>query len=144
VEPDNNSVYVESIINASPEKVWKAWTEPALIKSWFGSDPNGRVLSAIAEVKPGGYFEISFEDGDQSKHTCSGTYQKVQWPTILTFSWQWRNEPGVESFIVLSLAREGNPTRMVLEHLNVGTHSKHDYVNGWLRTFKKLEKLMGD
>lgn len=96
---DNSSVSIETTIHSSIERVWEAWTNPTLIMNWFGSDPNGKVLKAELDVRPGGYFEVTFQDSDLTEHTCSGIYDEVQAMSKLTFSWQWKSESGIESFI---------------------------------------------
>ena len=138
-----DSVCIETILHASVEKVWEAWTEPSVIMKWFGSDPNGEVLRAKLEVRPGGSFEVTFRDSDQTEHTCSGIYSEVKKLSKLAFSWHWKSEPGVESFIVLLLTEEGQTTKMQFEHMNLGSGSKHNYVKGWQSTFLKLEQLLG-
>jgi len=140
---DNSSVFIETTFNNTIEKIWNAWTNPTQIMNWFGSDPKGKVLKAALDVRPGGKFEITFQDSDQTEHTCSGMYDEVLVLSKLTFSWQWKSEPGVESFIILLLTPEGKCTRMQFEHKNLGSHSKHDYTKGWQNTFSKLERLLG-
>ena len=136
------SIFVEKIINSPIECVWEAWTDPTLIMNWFGSDPQGKVLKAALDVRPGGNFEVSFQDADLTEHTCSGIYDEVQPLSKLTFSWQWESEPGVKSFIILLLIAEGQCTRMRFEHKNVGSTSKHNYARGWQDTFLKLERML--
>jgi uncharacterized protein YndB with AHSA1/START domain len=139
---DNISIFFETTFRNSIEKIWDAWTNPSLIINWFGSDREGKVLKAELDVQPGGYFEITFQDADLTKHTCSGIYHEVQAFSKLTFSWQWKSEPGVESFITLMLSPEGKYTRMQFEHKNLGSGSKHDYAKGWQNTFSKLHHLV--
>jgi uncharacterized protein YndB with AHSA1/START domain len=136
------SISIEKTINVPVEKVWYAWTDPALVMKWFGSDPNGKVLKAILDVRPGGYFEITFNDSDQTEHTCSGIYKDVQKFKKLTFSWMWKSEPDVESFVTLSFADKGNATQMQFDHSNTGNDSKHVYLKGWQDTFSKLERML--
>ena len=140
---DDSSIFLETTFNSSIEKVWEAWTNPNLIMNWFGSDPEGKGLKAELDVRQGGYFEITFQDSDLTEHTCSGIYDEVRILSKLTFSWRWKSEPGVESFITLLLTPEGNSTNMQFEHKNPGSGSKHDYAKGWQNTFLKLERLLG-
>jgi uncharacterized protein YndB with AHSA1/START domain len=142
-EIPEDSVFIETTIHASVEKVWGAWTEPAVIMKWFGSDPKGEVLSAKMDVRPGGSFEVTFKDSDQTEHTCYGIYNEIEKPGKLTFTWHWKSEPNAESFIVVLLIEEGRSTKMQFEHLNFGSGSKHNYVKGWQSTFSKLEQLLG-
>lgn len=127
---NKDTVLIETTIHAPIEKVWAAWTDQNIIQHWFGSDPNGEVLHAKLDVRPGGSFEVTFKDPDQTEHTCYGVYHEVKQLNRLTFTWHWKSEPGVESFIVF-------------EHRNVGTGSTHDYIKGWQSTFLKLERLIG-
>lgn len=138
---DNDTVTIEVAINAPIKNVWNAWTDPALI-NWFGSDPNGVVVSAKLDVRQGGRFEITFKDADQTEHTCSGVYVDVQEFNKLSFSWTWKNEPGVESLVTVALTSEGNTTRMLFQHAHVGTASMHNYLSGWQATFSKLERML--
>ena len=140
---DDSSISLETSFNSSIERVWEAWTNPIQVRNWFGSDPNGKVLEAELDVRPGGYFEVTFQDSDSTEHTCSGTYNEVQKPNKLTFSWQWKSEPGVKSFVIVLLTSEGNATKMQFEHKNLGSGSKHNYTKGWESTFSKLERLLG-
>lgn len=142
-EITKDSVFIETTIHESVEKVWEAWTEPSVIMKWFGSDPKGEVLSAKLDVRPGGSFEVTFKDFDQTEHTCNGIYNEIEKLCKLTFTWQWNSEPSVESFIVLLLTEEGKSTKMQFEHMNFGSGSKHNYEKGWQSTFLKLEQLLG-
>lgn len=143
-EPSKDALFIETKIDTSVEKVWEAWTEPSVIMKWFGSDPKGIVLSAKLDLRAGGSFEVVFKDGDQTEHTCYGIYTDIEKFSKLTFTWHWKSEPGVESFIVLQLTEEGKSTKMQFEHKNFGNGSKHDYVKGWQSTFVKLKQLLGD
>jgi uncharacterized protein YndB with AHSA1/START domain len=141
VETSDKSITIETIINSPVEKVWSAWTDPALILHWFGSDPNGVGVSAKLDVRRGGEFQVTFKDADQTEHTCSGVYLDVQVFRKLSFSWMWKSEPGVESLVTVSLTPVGNGTQMQFEHANLGNESKHNYLKGWESTFLKLEKI---
>ena len=139
---NDSSIFIETTFKSPVEKIWEAWTNPNLIMKWFGSDPKGKGLRAKLDVRLGGYFEITFQDTDLTEHTCSGIYDEVQVLNKLTFSWRWKNEPGDESFVVLSLTPEGKSTRMQFQHKNLSSGSKHDYAKGWQNTFSKLESLL--
>jgi uncharacterized protein YndB with AHSA1/START domain len=139
---DDSSIFIETTFKSSIEKIWEAWTNPNVIMKWFGSDPEGKGLNAELDVRPGGSFEITFRDADLTEHTCSGIYDEVYVLRKLTFSWRWKSEPGVESFVILLLTPEGKSTRMQFEHKNLGSGSKHNYAKGWQNTFSKLERLL--
>jgi len=137
-----DKVQLEIYLSASIEEVWKAWTEPDRIAKWFGSDPNGNVLKAILNVYPGGLFEVTFKDSDQTEHTSFGVYSVVREFSDLEFSWNWKSEPGVESLVAVELKVENNFTRMLFKHERLGKGSQHNYEEGWKNTFLKLERSL--
>lgn len=142
MQQSTDIITIETKIHAFVEQVWSAWTEPSVISKWFGSDADGKVLDAKMEVKPGGSFKINFANGDGSQHTCFGIYEEVKPFSKLSFNWQWKEEPGVNSFVTVLLTKENNFTRMQFTHAHVGTASAHNYLEGWKSTFKKLEKVL--
>ena len=139
---NDDAVRIETSFNATREKVWKAWTEPVFILKWFGSDPNGKGLRAKMNVEKSGSYEITFKDGDGTKHTCMGKYLIVEKFRQLSFTWEWENEPGVESLVNILLDSINNSTVMIFEHKDLGTASAHNYLTGWKETFLKLERVL--
>ena len=139
---NDDKVTIEIPINAPLEKLWKAWTDPALISKWFGSDPDGKVMNAELDVRTGGTFEVTFKDSDKTEHTCSGVYKDVQEFRKLVFTWAWKSEPGVESLVTVQLTPDISFTRMFFEHARLGTASRHNYLSGWKSTFAKLERVL--
>ena len=140
--PPKGAIEIETVLPASVEKVWQAWTVPNIILQWFGSDPNGKGVAAVLNVKPGGTFEITFSDADGTAHTCSGAYTVVEEFSKLNFSWTWKSEPGAVSLVTLTLIPEGDNTRINFTHADLGNESKHDYLNGWNATFLKLKNVL--
>jgi uncharacterized protein YndB with AHSA1/START domain len=123
----------------APEEVWAAWTQPDLVSQWFGSNPDGKVSSAVLDVRPGGRFAVTFLDRDGTEHTASGVYRQVEQPRELRFGWSWKSEPGVETQVTVTLIPESSGTRMEFEHGGHTQASSHDYESGWRSTFAKMQ-----
>ena len=141
-QPKSDTITIETEFKASVKDVWHAWTNPGSILNWFGSDPNGKGVKAELDVRPGGSFEITFQDSDQTEHICYGVYKEIQEFSRLHFSWTWKSEPGIESLVTVRLIPTFRGTRMLFEHANVGTGSRHNYLAGWRSTFEKLERML--
>src|SRR5260221_8502475 len=101
--PEKDIVTIEKIFDVPIMNMWNAWTDPSVVIKWFGSEPGGEVLEAKLDVKPGGRFKITFRNPDQTEHTCSGVYAEVVEFSKLSFSWEWKSEPGVVSFVTMLL-----------------------------------------
>ena len=71
-----------------------------------------------------------------------GKYFIVENFRQLLFTWEWKNERGVESLVHLSLDSINDGTMMIFEHKDLGTASAHNYLTGWKETFLKLERVL--
>ena len=138
----NTTAVVTTVISATVEKVWEAWTTPGLILKWFGSDLNGTGKQAQLDVRPGGYFEITFQDSDGSEHTSYGNYSLVEKHKTLSFSWTWKTEPGNESFVRVEFLETNDGATLRLVHSNLWSGSEHDCQMGWQGAFFKLKRLL--
>jgi uncharacterized protein YndB with AHSA1/START domain len=74
---ENNSVSLHRVIKASPEKVYRAFTEPNALASWM---PPYGFLGIVhdMDVKVGGTFEMSFQNFSTGKYeSFGGVYLEV-------------------------------------------------------------------
>lgn len=76
LEPQPFELAIERNISASPAKLFRAWTEPALLKRWFTPRP---VTTPIIEndVRPGGSQMIVMEMADGTRVTTRGIFLEV-------------------------------------------------------------------
>jgi uncharacterized protein YndB with AHSA1/START domain len=137
-----NEIRIERVFNAEIALLWKAWTEPNLIKRWFGSDPNGTVEEVEIDLRIGGSYKITFKDSDQSVHTCKGKFLSIMEHKLLKYSWEWESEPGHISELTVSFYSLGGKTKVVLEHKNLNRASRHAYAEGWNGGLDKIERTL--
>src|SRR4029450_1970703 len=70
------SLTLKRRLNAPPEKVYVAGTEPEKIVKWFGPDA-GPVKQASADVRVGGRYAVKFHTEDGEEHNVGGIYREV-------------------------------------------------------------------
>ena len=138
----NSTLKISHYFSQSPEKVWQAWTDPAIVKSWFGSDPNGTVLDASLDVRLGGRFEVTFQNADKTQFTCTGEYKEIEPYQKLVFSWAWKDRADVQELISIVFQAKENGTTIFFEHANIDPATTHGYESGWKSTFEKLERTL--
>jgi uncharacterized protein YndB with AHSA1/START domain len=139
----NRSVRISWRFSHPPAKVWQAWTNPAIAKLWFGSDPNGRVRDAKFDVRIHGPFSVTFANSDGTEYTCQGIYKEIEVYSRLVFTWGWENQPEVDELIKLEFFPDGDGTLMTFEQSNIDPETTlHNYEEGWRCTFQKLEKAL--
>ena len=138
----SNSIRIIRRFVEPPIKLWQAWTDPKLVRLWFGSDPNGVVLQAQMDVRVDGEFEITFANFNGTEHTCYGVYREVRPISKLFFSWSWKKTPNFEEMVSVLLQENQSGTLMTFEHSNIDPNTSHGYEVGWSTTFEKLERAL--
>ncbi|WP_282045655.1 SRPBCC family protein [Roseibium album] len=148
----SHSVLQTRILNAPPEEVWDAWTQPELMKQWFC--PLGmKAVEVEANLEIGGSFRIVMDASDASMRpppemgnflTAYGTYRHIEPQKELVFSWAWegRNET---SQVTITLASRGDKTELVLRHDGLMDEaSRIFHEDGWTPTLENLLHYLKD
>jgi uncharacterized protein YndB with AHSA1/START domain len=137
-----NSIKIERHFSQPIEKVYEAWTNPQIVKLWFGSDPNGTGLDAVLDVRVGGAYAVTFANSTGEEYTAQGIYQEVELNKKLALTWGWQDEPHIKEMVTVQFQAEGTGTLMTFEHLDIDANTSHNYEKGWRTTFDKLEKAL--
>jgi uncharacterized protein YndB with AHSA1/START domain len=135
------SLTLKRRLNAAPEKVYAAWTDPQRLTRWFGPD-NGAVTRAETDVRVGGRFRVVFHTEDGEEHDVSGVYREVVPNERLVFTWAWRSTPERESLVTVALRPDGGGTSLTLTHeqfFDEDARDRHEF--GWTGTLDKLARL---
>jgi len=124
---------------APPAKVYGAWTDPAKIAHWWGSE----TLYAEADARVGGRYRIGMRTADGEQHDVSGVYHQMVPNEKLVFSWAWRTTPERESLVTLTFRRDGDGTLFTLTHEQLFDGAARDrHQAGWNAGLDRLEKSL--
>ena len=138
------------LINAPPKKVYRAWTDPELLKQWFAPKPYTTPIVEI-DVRPGGsaYFVMRGPDGKDLPNR--GVYLEVvpNEKLVSTDAYVKAWEPSEKPFmtLILTFEDEGGKTRYTarVRHWTVAdreTHEKMGFHGGWSLCTDQLEALV--
>ena len=132
------SLTLKRRLNAAPEKVYAAWTNPRHLVKWFGPD-SGPVTHAETDVRVGGGYKVSFNTEDGEQHTVSGVYREVEPNRKLAFTWAWITTPERESFVTILIKPEGAGSILTLIHEQFADEAARDgHQKGWTGCLEKL------
>jgi uncharacterized protein YndB with AHSA1/START domain len=132
------SLTLKRRLNAAPEKVYAAWTNPRHLVKWFGPD-SGPVTHAETDVRVGGGYKVSFNTEDGEQHTVSGVYREVEPNRKLAFTWAWITTPERESFVTILIKPEGAGSILTLIHEQFADEAARDgHEKGWTGCLEKL------
>ena len=128
------------ILDATPDKVYRAWTDPELLKQWFAPAP---YVTPVAEldVRPGGANLIVMRGPDGTDMPNRGVYLEVAPNETLVFTDAFTSawEPSEKPFMTVILTFEPEPggkTRYTIRvrHPTVAdrqTHEQMGFETGW-------------
>lgn len=75
---------ISRVFDATRDKVWQAWTEPARLKQWWG--PRGfKVHTCKVDLRPGGTFLYGMKAPDGSEMWGRFVYREIDAPKKLVF-----------------------------------------------------------
>ncbi|HKU46157.1 MAG TPA: SRPBCC domain-containing protein [Burkholderiales bacterium] len=134
------SLTLERHYPVTPEKVWRAWTDPEAVKRWWGPMPGEPVSAAELDVRVGGRFRIVFGGPQGTDNECAGVYQEVVPNRKLVFSWHWpRTTPERVSRVTITFNAVDAGTRLVFRHDQLFDEAARDgHKRGWTGSLDKL------
>ncbi len=147
---DGRDLYLRRVIHASPEKIFSAWTEPALLKQWFAPQP-WTVSKAETDVRAGGTSLIVMRSPEGQEYPGYGVYldviknRRLVFTDAFTGAW----EPSEKPFMVVELAFEeqGSHTSYTarVRHWTIAdreAHEKMGFHQGWVTCAEQLAALV--
>ncbi|SHG30075.1 SRPBCC family protein [Pedobacter caeni] len=140
----DNKVSLHRIIKASPEKVYRAFTESTAIASWL---PPYGYLCTVQEmnVKVGGTFKMSFHNFTTGNgHSFGGEYLEIKPNEFLKYTdvFDDPNLPGVmTTSISLRKTLVGTELKVLQEGIPAMIPAEMCYL-GWQESLEKLVKLV--
>jgi len=140
----NNTVSLHRVLKASPEKVYRAFTEATAIASWL---PPYGFLCTVHEmnVETGGSFRMSFQNfSTGNSHSFGGTYQELKPGEFLKYTDKF-DDPNLPGEMITSvwlrktiagteikITQEGIPSVIPVEMCYLG----------WQESLDKLTRLV--
>jgi uncharacterized protein YndB with AHSA1/START domain len=137
------SLRLSRVLNADPDTVFGAWTEPEQLKQW--SCPEGTTLErAEVDLKVGGQYLLGMRGSEGQHHTAVGTYREIDRPSRLVYTWAWEekeNDVG-ETLVTVEFHDLGGSTEVVLTHERFpSAEASENHTQGWTSCLSRLEGM---
>jgi uncharacterized protein YndB with AHSA1/START domain len=123
-------VVVRRRLPAPREVVFEAWTDPKGIREWM-CPGDATSAEAVLDVRVGGSYRITMK-GKERDHVQTGTYQVVDPPSKLVFTWSAIEKPEEVTLVTVEFLPRGDETDLVRTHERfVDGAVAERYKNGW-------------
>lgn len=140
----SNSVSLHRVIKASPEKVFRAFTDATAIASWI--PPYGFLCTVHQmDAKKGGAFRMSFTNfSTGNSHSFGGTYLDVKPNEFLKYTDQF-DDPNLPGEMITSVTLRkvigGTEMKITQDGIPSAIPAEMCYL-GWQESLDKLVKLV--
>ncbi len=149
-KPSDRELVLTCTFDAPPENVYRAWTDPDLLKRWFAPRP---VATPVAEldVRPGGASRIVMRGPDGQEYPCPGVYLEVveNRRLVMTDAFTTAWEPSAKPFMttILTFEDDGGRTRYTARVLHwsaedCAAHEKMGFHEGWSQAARQLAEVV--
>jgi uncharacterized protein YndB with AHSA1/START domain len=140
----NNSVSLHKVLKASPEKVYRAFTEANALASWL---PPYGFLCTVQEinVKVGGTYKMSFHNfSTGNSHSFGGKYLEIKPNEFLKYTDKF-DDPNLPGEMITSVWLQkvlvGTELKVLQEGIPSVIPVEMCYL-GWQESLEKLTKLV--
>jgi uncharacterized protein YndB with AHSA1/START domain len=145
--PDDRTLVMTHTFDATPERLFAAWTDPEQFMQWFGP-PGMTNTHCRFDLRVGGTWELTAV-GLGTTRAISGKYLAIDPPRLLSFTWAWHERGSLdtprehETTVTLQFRPAGKRTELLLTQSRFrdadGT-ARHNW--GWTGSFGRLDAYL--
>lgn len=123
-------------------EVFKAWSDPAEIKPWWG--PKAFTATKFdCDFREGGTWQAVIVDPDDKPLNQSGRYTRIQADKVIGFTFRWDNGDSPETDVTVEFASEGDKTLVTFRQAPFDSADSRDsHAEGWRECLDRLEHHM--
>jgi uncharacterized protein YndB with AHSA1/START domain len=139
----DSTLVVRKIIQATPERLFTAWTQPQQLKKWWGPES---VICVDAEVdlRVGGNYRIGNKLPDGTILWITGEFQVIERPHKLVYTWRIGPESRPAELVTVSFEpRAAGATEVIVVHERIPNKIVRDtHEHGWTGCLEGLAKYL--
>jgi len=140
----SHDLRIERVIDASPQQVFAAFTDPDAMTQWWEVDPGWTVEVRSHDLRAGGTTSLVFGEPSAPCHERL-TYTEVAPPHRLRYLDEFTGPEGttVSTDVTVSFEARGSTTLMTIVQTGFPTATRRDrHDAGWPRFLDRLEIVL--
>jgi len=134
------TVRVIRMVQAPPQRVFEAMTDPEQVAMWWG--PDGFTCPEVTlDPRVGGAYRIAMQPPDGELFHLTGKYVEVRPPSRLAYTFRWEppDPDDRENVARIALHERDGATEVALSHGPFATEARRElHKAGWTDTLIRL------
>ena len=143
--PTDRTIHVQRVVNATRDRVWRAYAEPALIAQWWGR--GDKLVIEKMEFERGGHWRW-VEHGPNGVYGFEGRYREVTAPTKFVRSFEWDGMPAHVAIETVEFVDLGDGRTKIVTTMQMHTPEERDgFLNSGMQqgmdaSYAELDKFL--
>jgi uncharacterized protein YndB with AHSA1/START domain len=131
------------ILDASPDRVWRLWTDERLLRQWL-CPSDCQQFDGAFNVRVGGPYRFTLQCKGK-EYTAYGSYLEVSPIHRLAFTQQWESPNSPETRCTITLIPVDGKTELHFHQSGLLTEeSVHSHERGWALILDHLGAFLDD
>lgn len=141
---DDTALEIRRSYPASPERVFRAWTEAPALARWFAPSDDYQAIVHSLDVRVGGGYKIEMKHSGGASHVAYGEYRQLEPWSRLAFTWRWEANPNMpETLVTVEIRPDGDSSELVLTHQRFAdAKMRDDHGQGWNGCLERLARAL--
>jgi uncharacterized protein YndB with AHSA1/START domain len=137
------TLVVRRLIQATPEKLFAAWTQPQHLVKWWG--PKGVVCPAAEiDLRVGGAYRIANRFPDGNIIWIVGLFEHIEPPHRLVYTWRIESQKTPAERVTVCFETVDASTEIVVTHERIASEAaRTSHERGWLGCLDSLAAYAG-
>jgi uncharacterized protein YndB with AHSA1/START domain len=123
--PSDREILGSRLLDAPPDIVYKAYTDPEAIAQWWGPARYTTTVDKL-DVRPGGAWRFIQRAADGGEHIFSGVFREVVPSKRLVFTFNYEAMPGHEAVETITLEPAEGGRTTVTDNLRFQNREDRD------------------
>lgn len=147
---DSRDLVITRVLRAPRVALWRAWSEPELLKEWWCPRPWQTEVVAF-DLRPGGAFHTFMKGPDGGSSDNPGSFLEVVpqsrlvFTSLLTAGWR-PTKPMLGFTAVITMEDEGEGSRYTARVMHQdeegrATHEQYGFFDGWNSAITQLDEF---
>lgn len=142
---------ITRLMRASPDQIWRCWTDPALFAQWWAPRPVV-TRDVVIDLRPGGRFASVMDVPDHGEMRGEGCFldvehgRRIVWTDMMEAGWRPARTEIFGFTTIVTLTPEAGGTRYVARAMHrtrevAARHEAMGFHDGWGTVAAQLEDL---
>jgi uncharacterized protein YndB with AHSA1/START domain len=146
VTPASDVAEVSRHLAATPDLVFAAFADPALVRRWLTPSSDVRLDVLSFDFRVGGAYRFAYHVPGGAVMHVNGVFRAIERPLRIVFSWNIEppdEHAGVHSEVQVAIEADGDGAQLHIRHVRLaraGAPERH--AEGWRGAIEQLAALL--